>query len=300
MDINIVLAPYHLDRAGEGTGAGPQHWLDVGLEGALRDAGHRVARVESVDIGHGCGNETGNIFAIARELAAFVRASRESGAFPLLLAGDCSNVIGAMAGLSGEAERGLVWLDAHGDAHTPDTTETGFFDGMPLAVVLGWCWPKLAATVPGHAPLAEETVAHLGGRAFDSDEQTIMSTAGIAVIDADAMRSQDGSRLTTEAVERVASAASTVHVHLDLDVIDKADGVVSEHAVTGGPSVDALEATLHSVGELGHIGSACLCSYDPSFDTDGRAAAVGLRLMRTLTAVLPVPPSEAGSRSSTI
>jgi arginase len=203
-----------------------------------------------------------------------------------VLAGDCNNAIGVVSGLSGDGGTGLVWLDAHGDANTPATTESGFFDGMPLAVVLGSCWSTLAGSVPGFVPLPGQAVVHLGGRAFDLTERAAMTACGVSLIDADAMRSGNGRGLTDAALNRLARETSKIHVHLDLDVIDRADGIVSEHAVGGGPSIEDLEAALRTLGDVGHVASMTICSYDPAFDADGRAAAVGVRLLRVMAPAL--------------
>ncbi len=283
MDVAILTVPYHLDRHAEGSGNGPARLLEAGAAAALADAGLAVRPVESVTLERPVSNETGNIFELARGLASDVREARASGAFPLVLAGDCHNVIGVLSGCSEAADDlGLVWLDAHGDAHTPETSGSGFFDGMPLAVVLGWCWSTLAASVPGFVALAPGDVVHLGGRAFDENEREPMEAAGITVIDADAMRENGGRARALEALERLAAGKQRIHIHLDLDVIDKGDGIVSGHSVDGGPSLDAIEAALETLGATGRVSSATICSYDPSFDTDGRAAAVGIRLLGVL------------------
>ncbi len=285
MDVAILSVPYHLDRHAEGPGNGPARLLEAGVEATLTGAGHTVAPVQSVGLDQSVGNETGDIFELARRLAAAVRDARQGGAIPLVLAGDCSNVIGLVSGSSeGAEDLGIVWLDAHGDAHTPESSSSGFFDGMPLAVVLGRCWKTLAASVPGFRPLEGGDVVHLGGRAFDDNEREPMEAAGIAVIDAVAMQADGGEARVTEALEQLAARKQRLHVHLDLDVIDRADGVANGHAVDGGPSLALIEAALTTVAVTGQISSATICSYDPSFDADGRAAAAGIRLLGALAA----------------
>ena len=279
MKINLIQAPYHLDREGVNTGAGPARLLASGLEEALTGAGHQIGRVEMVALDGDQGHETGNIFAIVRALTDRVRSAREEGAFPVILAGDCTSVVGVVSGLGGGPRQGLLWLDAHGDAHTPETTGTGFFDGMPLAVALGWCWSALASTVPGFEPLAEERVVHLGGRAFDPGEEEVLAASGMNFINGAAMRAEDGGERVSSAVSQLAGVSSSVHVHLDLDVLDESDGIASGYAVGGGPSLSALEETLAATAEAVEVSSMTICSYDPSFDSDGRAASAGIKLL---------------------
>lgn len=282
MKIDILQVPYHLDREGVNTGAGPARLLESGLSEALTAAGHEVGRVEVVKLDRDHGHETGNIFAVARELAELVRSSRREGAFPLVLAGDCYSVIGVVSGLEDGDRRGLVWLDAHGDAHTPETSPTGFFDGMPLAVALGWCWSNLAGTLPSFEPLAEQHVVHLGGRAFDDGEEAALAASGMTFINGETMRGDEGVAKSVEAVTRLGQESDRVHVHLDLDVLDESDGIASGYAVGGGPSLAGLEETISAIGSSCEVVGMTICSYDPAFDTDGRAAAAGVGLLTAL------------------
>jgi arginase len=283
MDTDLIAVPFHLDREDVNTGAGPARLLSEGAEEAIGDAGHAVRgihRIELEDQGH----ETGNIFAIARSLSAMVRESCSSGRLPIIFAGDCNSAIGVMAGLAQDGPAGLLWLDAHGDANTPETTTSGFFDGFPLAVVAGWCWRALAATVPGHEPLADSRVIHVGGRAFDGDEEATMISSGMTVVNGETMRDGSGLGIVRSGLSQLGGQTSVVHVHLDLDVLHRSDGVVSQYAIDGGPSVSDLHAILRSVGEQCTIGSVTICSYDPAFDSDGRAAAKGVEFLGTVLA----------------
>lgn len=282
MKINILQVPYHLDREGVNTGAGPGRLLQSGLRETVIGRGHELGRVETVKLDGDLGHETGNIFAIAAQLGDLVRTSREEDAFPLVLAGDCYSVIGVVSGLDPRDKRGLVWLDAHGDAHTPETTPTGFFDGMPLAVALGWCWSALAGTLPSFEPLSEQRVVHLGGRAFDPGEEEVLAASGMTFINGAEMRADGGPAKTVDAVTRLGRESEGVHVHLDLDVLDESDGIASGYAVGGGPSLATLEETLGAIGSGSEVLGMTICSYDPAFDTDGRAAAAGIRLLTTI------------------
>src|SRR5206468_12877100 len=98
-----------------------------------------------------------------------VRAARAQGRFPVVLSGNCGASLGVVGGLmqarGGAAARplGVVWMDAHGDFNTPDTSASGFLDGMSLAALVGRCWRALTLVTPGVA-VPEHHVLHLGGR----------------------------------------------------------------------------------------------------------------------------------------
>ena len=92
-------------------------------------------------------NEAGASMDVVRALAAAVREVVASGDFPLVVAGVCSSCLGVVAGLGSPAGLGVAWFDAHGDFNTPETSPTGFFDGMPLAMLTGSGWEALCASV---------------------------------------------------------------------------------------------------------------------------------------------------------
>lgn len=288
MDVSILVVPYRLGHKSDGTGAGPQRLVNAGAAAAVSSTGHPIRRTQVVRSDHDTGHEVGNVLVTLRALADEVRSARKEGTFPMVLAGDCNSTIGVIAGLGNEGiRRGIVWFDAHGDVNTPDITESGYFDGMPLALIMGWCWPVLAGSLPGFAPIHEELVLHVGGRAFDDRELSAISKSRVNVVNAATLSAPDGQRKMTEALQRLAAVTDGIHVHVDLDVINKSDGVASKYADALGPPLQDLETAIRTIGKLCRIQSATFCSYDPNFDHDARAAGAGVRLINALAAVLP-------------
>ncbi len=257
------------------------HLVGAGAQAALERAGLKVTGVEQVDV-EVDSHETGNIFATNRGISAAVRDAKSEGLSPVVLAGNCNSAIGVTAGMSGEGGTGLIWFDAHGDSNTPETTDTGFFDGFPIGVVVGWCWRGLAATVPGHVPMSPSAVMHVGGRSFDGDERSIMEAAGISVIAPEDLGDAEGLDRFRQGLDAISSQVAAVDLHVDLDVIDSSDGTASRYAEAGGPTLDQLEAAIDEIGRRCSVQAATLCSFDPSFDEDGRATAAGIRILEAL------------------
>lgn len=151
----------------------------------------------------------------------------------------CSSVLGVVAGL-GAGEVGVIWFDAHADANTPETTSSGFLDGMPVAVLTGRCWSSIAAsTIPGFVPLSDGRVVLAGVRSVDDDGQALLDTSQIGVVPAAGMA--DGAAFG-KVLRGLSARVDSVHVHVDLDVIDLDDGRANEFAAAGGPTLDALDA----------------------------------------------------------
>lgn len=281
MEACVILAPYDLGRPDVGAGAGPAHLVREGALAALERAGLSVAGVEPVDV-EVTSHETGNIFATNRAIADAVRTAKAERTVPVVLAGNCNSAIGVTAGLSETDGTGLVWFDAHGDANTPETTVTGYFDGFPIGVVVGWCWQGLAATVPGHVPVDPSAVMHVGGRSFDGDERTTMQAAGMSVISPDDLAEPAGWEHFRRGLDAIGDRVTTVDLHVDLDVIDSSEGTASRYAEPGGPTLDQLSAAIDEVGARCDVRAITLCSFDPAFDTDGRATAAAIRLLEAL------------------
>lgn len=101
-----------------------------------------------------------------------------------MLAGNCITAVGALAGIA-DSEPAVLWLDAHGDLNTPETTRSGFLDGMALVILTGRCWRSLAETVLGFRPVEERRVRHFGAHKLDDAERELLVPSEIAVITPD-------------------------------------------------------------------------------------------------------------------
>jgi arginase len=228
--------------------------------------------------------DVGTTFELARRLAGCVQAAVTGAYLPVVLAGNCFSAVGTLAGLGGD-DVGVVWLDCHGDFNTPDTTRSGFLDGMALATVTGQCWTEIAATVPGFRPVPGRRVVHLGGRDFDPDERARLEAADVVVLDAAGIRRHGPTAAVRSAISHLSRAAPNVYLHVDLDVLDPDEAPVNSYQKPGGLSVAQVEQIVRLLGSQLPIRAAALTAYDPAIDTTGRAARCGLRLLHCLAEV---------------
>ena len=151
-------------------------FIGHGLEKILESQGNIVS-VDKVESKEQLTTEIGTAMELNRILADKVKQTAEAGIFPLVLSGNCNSCLGTLAGI-GSDRLGVIWFDAHGDFNTPETTVSGFFDGMPLAMAVGRCWKMLLETVPGFKPIAEQNIVHIGARDLDIDEEQLMIHSG--------------------------------------------------------------------------------------------------------------------------
>jgi arginase len=267
-DIRIIVVPYDSGHPLLRTGAGPNHLLENGLGEGLQ-LGGRKPSVTSVRHEREPTAEVATAFELQCLVSGRVRRADADGEFPLVISGNCNTAVGTLSG-AGPEGLGVVWFDAHGEFNTPETTTSGFIDGMGLAIAVGHCWKAMARGVIGFAAVPEENVVIAGVRVVDAAEQERLDASEIAVVGADGMEKQGLGAIAT-ALDALKTRVGRVYVHLDLDVLDANKvGKANEFAAEGGPDAEELQAALGMVRERFEVAAFGIASYDPSFDADGR------------------------------
>lgn len=266
-DARLIAVPYDSGVRGWRMGAGPDRLLGAGLEARLRAAGHAVS-TEHVELPAGAATaEIAATFTLAAQLADRVRAARAEGTLPIVLAGNCASAIGTLSGLD-DAAPAIVWLDAHADLNTPDTTRSGFLDGMALAIATGRCWGAMAAAVPGFRPVPDANVCLIGTRDLDPAEIDLLDASGIG-----AVHPHYAFLHLTPALDAIRSRAATAYLHIDLDVLDPEEGRANQFATPGGFLLGQMMAVIRSIRQRFEIGALALTAYDPTCDPEGRICA---------------------------
>ena len=288
-NIRVIAVPYDSGHPGLRMGAGPEHLLDNGLGEGLRSEGRRPS-VTTVRHEREPTAEVATAFELHGLVSGQVRRALAEDEFPLVLSGNCNTAaVGTLSG-AGPGDLGVVWFDAHGEFNTPETTTTGFIDGMGLAIVVGHCWKAMARGVPGYFALPEENVVMAGVREMDPAERGRLDASGVTVVGAEVIEKQ-GLRALAAALNELKTRVGRVYVHLDLDVLDAGKaGKANEFAAEGGPDAEELEAALGMVRESFEVAAAGIASYDPAFDADGRVLRAAIASARALT----YPASRSG------
>lgn len=280
MEAQVILVPYDSGHQDVRMGAGPMRLFQIAVEPWLRTqtAQIHLTRVQSAEPFLA---EISTAFHLNRLIAVEVRAAVEAGRFPLVLSGNCNAAIGTVAGLRADP-LGVIWFDAHGDFNTPETTTSGFFDGMGLATLAGLCWKNLAASVDRFAPVPGENIIHVGSRDVSDVELANMRRVGVQVCTASEIRSNDLSASLQKQIPKLAERVANVYVHVDLDVLDPADVHANGFSPHGGLSVVMVGEMLRSLKASFQIAALSIASYDPSWDPESRAAGAVSRLLQIL------------------
>ncbi|MFN8421048.1 MAG: arginase family protein, partial [Anaerolineae bacterium] len=170
----------------------------------------------------------------------------------------------------------VIWFDAHGDFNTPETTISGFFDGMALAMLLGRSFRGLLGSE--YHPIPEAHAIHVGGRDFDLEEWKQLQQSSVMVISPDEARESGIDR----ALSVLEQKAKRVHIHFDLDALDSSIGSANQFAVPNGLSLSDAQRIIKQIRKRLTLVSATVSSYDPTCDAEGTILQAGTQIMRSL------------------
>ena len=280
MKIRIIKVPYDCGYKDTRQGLAPDHFINNGLVQILEEDGHQVD-TSRIDAESKFTLEVGTAFELNRLLSREVSSAVSGGAFPLVLAGNCNSCLGNIAGVS-LAQPGVVWFDAHGEFNTPETTLSGFLDGMPLATATGRCWKEVAKTIAGFAPVPEANVILVGAKDLDREEQKQLEQSEINLIRSTDMDDSQILRSLETALMDLKDRVSDIYLHIDMDAFEISQGAANHFGATGGLAVDLIENAIAMVKKHFLLKSATIASFDPACDTRGKFLDAGLRCARRL------------------
>ena len=271
--ISLIQLPYDSGRFGERMGQGPIALIESGLVEHLRSLGNEVD-VASVRLSEGLHSEANALVELQRLTVPLLRDVLSRQARPIILSGNCGPAaLSAVAALN-QSETATIWFDAHADFNTPETSRSGFLDGMGLAILTGRCWRRLAERFESFQPVLDSQVIQIGVREKDPPEVQLLQQSGIKQIPTVALEG------LSEALKELST--NKVYVHVDLDVIDASEGRANGWASGGGLSVDQLGDALELIGRSVSIVAGAVTCYDPAVDMDGRIGRAVPRIVELL------------------
>jgi arginase len=274
----IVEAPSHLGLRAAGVEALPEALLAAGL--AERLGARRATRLAipgfdpTIDAATGLLNPHG-LRDYASRLADAVRAVLDEGAFPIVLGGDCTILLGITLALRRRGRYGLLFLDGHADFYQPEAEPTGEAASMELALVTGR-GPDLVTNLEGQRPLRDEDVVVFGFR--DAEHAAAEGSRPLAptihAIDLPSVRDRGAERAARDALahlERTGGPAG-FWIHLDVDVLDDAIMPAVDYHLPEGLTWEELIAVLRTAVASDHATGLDLTIFNPTLDPDGRVA----------------------------
>jgi arginase len=270
MRTRIISVPYGMGELLAGPGRGPGALLDAGLESSLRHQGHAVERTEVILEKAGNLAEIKAAFVLAALVRRDVANAVADSALPIVLSGNCMISAGAISGLPDEGTE-VLWFDAHADLNTPETTESGYIDGMALSITCGSCWGTLAA-LNGLRPIDEGKVILIGARDLDSAEKERVSASRIRTLTVEQVKGG--------ALEGLLSQGGAgLYLHIDADVLDTSVGVANQFAAPGGLEEQAMLAALSKAASSRKVEALGITAFEPDCDRDGRMRSALVRMI---------------------
>ncbi|MBA2776512.1 MAG: arginase family protein [Chloroflexia bacterium] len=274
MRIDVVTVPYRYDERADGSGRGPDSLIEAGLIAKLSELGLETTGPSEAtlpDDERAEGSIAVNVGRLGSHTAQLVAAARANHAGVLVLAGDDTATVGVVSGLQkahgAGARIGLVWLDAHGDFNTPETSYSGILAGMPVAILAGLAGPLWRGAAGLAAPVPTDRIVITGVRDLDEREATLLRSTNVRVIEA---RDAIGGIAHQQAIARLDAVCEVICVHVDLDVLDPALIPSSITPEPGGLTVRQAADLIGEVLDTGKVGVLSFAGLNPGAGQLGR------------------------------
>ncbi len=289
--IRVIGVPLDLGQSRRGVDMGPSAVRVAGLEARLEELGHvvedagnvAVAIPEQKKVGETNAKYLKEITVTCTKLAEQVLKTLDTGKVPLVLGGDHSVGAGTVSGVAEFYRRqdqkiGLLWIDAHTDINTPETSPSGNVHGMPLAAIMGLGPPDLANIFNFSPKVTPENCVLVGVRDIDAVERENVRRAGIEVF---TMRDIDerGMRTVMEEALRMAGRGTIgYHVSLDMDWVDPEDAPGVGTPVRGGATYREAHLAMEIIADHSRMLSFEVVEVNPVIDEHNRTADLAVEL----------------------
>lgn len=286
--IRIIGVPLDLGQAQRGVDMGPTAMRYAGLAARLTaqgsqvmDAGNITVPVRDTLADEHRLHYLPSIRTVCDASYAAGRLAREDGCIPFFIGGDHSLAIGTIGGVSHHGPVGLIWIDAHGDFNTPETTLTGNIHGMTLAVLRGEGYPELVNVGRAGPKLLPEDIVMIGLRDLDPLERVRLQESGITIYTMRDIDERGISAITREALERL-EHREQLHVSLDMDAIDPqvAPGVGT--STPGGLTYREAQLLMEIIADTGRVSSLDMVEINPILDQSNQTAQIAVELAASL------------------
>ncbi len=289
MEIDLIGVPLDFGAGRRGVDMGPSAIRYAGLRQGLESLGYvvndrgnlAVPLLETCEQGNPRLKYLDPIVSVAARVADCVADSVRNKRLPLVLGGDHSVALGSVIGAARERTLGMVWLDAHGDFNTDDTTPSGNIHGMPLAALCGYgaeALVTLGGAVPAGYKVAPENVVIIGVRDLDATEKMLLRESRVSVYSMEAVDRLGMNEVMNRALEAAGRGADGLYVSFDLDGIDPnyAPGVGTP--VSGGLTYREAHVALERIAETGRLVGMDVVEVNPILDRVNITAELAVQL----------------------
>lgn len=290
--VAIIGAPMDLGAGRRGVDMGPSALRLAGLDERVRALGYEVhdlgnvivPQPEATPVGPERARFLPQIVQTCTGLAEMVYKAASEHKLPLVLGGDHSVAVGTVAGLSRVyrdrgSKLGLIWIDAHADMNTPETSPSGNIHGMPLACCLG-NGPEELTGIFGFSPKVKaRNVAIVGLRDVDRNEASSVREGGVAAYTMREIDERGLRAVMTEAIERASDGTEGFHVSFDMDSVDPSEAPGVGTPVRGGLTYREAHLAMETLCDRGSFAGMEVVEVNPVLDVANQTGRLGVELV---------------------
>jgi arginase len=290
--VRIIGVPMDLGQSRRGVDMGPSALRGAGLQSSIKKLGIQVEDIgnlsvkqpEEMPVGEKRAKYLQEIAETCADVAAAAEKALSEGFLPLVLGGDHSIAAGVAAGVANHFRKekkqiGYLWLDAHGDMNTPESSPSGNVHGMPLAVIMGYGAPELVDLL-GFKPKAEPgNIVIVGARDLDAQERKIVKKSGVHVFTMRDIDERGMREVMSDALKHAMDDTAGIAVSLDMDFVDPADAPGVGTPVRGGVTYREAHLAMEMIADTESMVSLEVVEINPILDEHNRTALLGVELV---------------------
>jgi arginase len=281
-----------LGASRRGVDMGPSALRVAGLQARIKQLGLQVEDIGNISVkqpeemsyGEKRAKYLAEIADACKDLAAMVEKSLEESMLPVVLGGDHSIAAGSLSGVAAhfkkkEKKIGLIWLDAHGDINTPESSPSGNVHGMPLAAAMGYGATELVE-LQGFKPKVEpQNISLVGIRDLDSQEKKLAKKSGVHVFTMRDIDERGMREVMSDALKYAMDDTDGISVSLDMDFVDPSDAPGVGTPVRGGVTYREAHLAMEMLADTEAMVSLEVVEINPVIDEHNRTALLGVELV---------------------
>ncbi len=290
--IRIIGVPMDLGASRRGVDMGPSALRVAGLQARIKQLGHQVEDIGNISVkqpeemsyGEKRAKYLAEIADACKDLGAIVEKSLEESMLPVVLGGDHSIAAGTLSGIAAyfkkkEKKIGLIWLDAHGDINTPESSPSGNVHGMPLAAAMGYGAIELVE-LQGFKPKVEpQNISLVGIRDLDTQEKKLAKKSGVHVFTMRDIDERGMREVMSDALKYAMDDTDGISVSLDMDFVDPTDAPGVGTPVRGGVTYREAHLAMEMIADTEAMVSLEIVEINPVIDEHNRTALLGVELV---------------------
>jgi arginase len=290
--IRIIGVPMDLGASRRGVDMGPSALRVAGLQARIKQLGYQVEDIGNISVkqpeemsyGEKRAKYLAEIADACKDLGNMVEKSLEENQVPIVLGGDHSIAAGSLSGVASHFKKkekriGLIWLDAHGDINTPESSPSGNVHGMPLAAAMGYGAMELVELLDFKPKVEAQNISLVGIRELDSQEKKLAKKSGVHVFTMRDIDERGMREVMSDALKYAMDDTGGIAVSLDMDFVDPSDAPGVGTPVRGGATYREAHLAMEMIADTEAMASLEIVEINPVIDEHNRTALLGVELV---------------------